>query len=258
MNKNNGVSRFAERAGWCVTILTFFGGTIFLQLRQEANHQDQIVKIQSQAKVSSNVRPLTYTKKKYSIDVDYVTLPPPDSNLGHAFWVSERLNVMTTEVSKALYSSVMYEIEGEDIPMEFSAVNDVLAFANHLSVKQGLKPCYRDHEVLEKCSGWRVPTDNEWMLFANAGQGTKYSGSDVFDDVGWDERSSYQIASKPPNCWGMHDMSGGAREVVFNHKEGSYGLLGDQKPLNLMHVQALEDSFAVRLVRDAPIESQRF
>ena len=49
MNKNNGVSRFAERAGWCVTILTFFGGTIFLQLRQEAHHQNQILKLQNQA-----------------------------------------------------------------------------------------------------------------------------------------------------------------------------------------------------------------
>ena len=258
MKNNNGVSRFAERAGWSVTILTYFGVTIFLQLRQEAHHQNQISQFQNQAEISSSVQPLTYAKKKYSIDVDSVTLPPPDSSLGLGFWVPDQLNVMTTEVTKALYNSVMHELDGEEVPMEFSSLDDIWVFANHLSAKQGLTPCYRDYEVLEQCSGWRVPTDNEWMLFASAGQGTKYSGSDVFDDVGWDKRNSYQVASKPPNCWGMYDMSGGARELVFNHKEGSYGLLGDENPLNLMYVQELEQFFAVRFVRNAPIESQRF
>ena len=267
MNKNNGVSRFAERAGWCVTIVTFFGGTTFLHFQQEANHQNQISLLQKHSQ-SSNVtkpvehtnvtKPVEYAKRTSPVEVASKILPPLDSDIGHAFWVLDQLDVMKTEVTKELYSYVMFGVAAENTPMIFFNLDDVFHFANRLSVHQGLQPCYRNDSLREECSGWRIPTDNEWMLFASAGQGTKYAGSDVFDDVGWDRNRSYRVASKPPNSWGMYDMSGGARELVLDHKESSYGLLGDERPLNHMRVQELGDSFAVRFVRNAPIESQRF
>lgn len=259
MNKNKGVSRFAERTGWFVTLVTFFCGTIFLLIQQEVNHRKQMEKLLQDAQRPTAKLEKTILSQEDPLPVTFSSkvLPPLGSRIGQAFWVSDKLEVMSTEVTKGLYSSVMLGTVAGDTPMLFSGMHNVLQFANALSVHQGLRQCYVNDLLLQDCSGWRIPTDNEWMLFASAGQGTKYAGSDVFSDVGWRTSKVYDVASKPPNSWGMHDMSGGAREVVFDIKDKRYGLLGDEQPLAHMRIQELEGNFAVRLVRIAPKETYR-
>ena len=258
MSKNKGLSRFAERAGWSVTLVTFFAGTMLLQAYQDnfqteqqegmSNHS-QVEKVNLGKRVDSQISSLVAVKSK--------SLPPSDSNIGHAFWVSEQLDVMVTELTKEVYNSVMFGSVASDEPMLFSQVQDVQKFANSLSIQQGLEPCYANDKLLNDCTGWRIPYDNEWMLFANAGQGTKYAGSDVFTDVGWPKSKVYNVASKPPNQWGLYDMSGGNPELILDHRTKNYGLLGDERPLVEMNIQRVQVSFAVRLVRTTQIESKR-
>lgn len=258
MNGNKEVSRFAERAGWLVTLITFFCGTIFLLVHQEANHREQVKKLTKQFQHSTTIaKESMLPSSNASITVSSQVLPPENSSVGHSFWVSEQLYVMKTEVTKELYSFVVHGTTDDQVPMLFSDSRDVVQFANALSIHQDFTPCYNNTLLNQDCTGWRIPTDNEWMLFASAGQGTAYSGSDVFSDVGWSSEQSYMVGSKPPNRWGMYDMSGGAREIVLGIKNKRYGLLGDDQPLAHMRIDEINGLFAARLVRHASKESLR-
>ena len=75
----------------------------------------------------------------------------------------------------------------------------------------------------------RLPTEAEWEFAArggNSSQGFIYSGSDVVGDVAWYNSNSdgviHDIGTKMPNEIGLYDMSGNAKEYVFDWWDVDY------------------------------------
>ena len=141
------------------------------------------------------------------------------------------------EVTQGLWVDVMgsnpsyFDSCGEDCPVENVSWLDVAAFANKLSKREGLEPCYeisgddvRWPDGLS-CEGYRLPTEAEWEYAARADDGTKYAGSNTPDDVAWTGsnagRKTHPVGELAPNGWGLYDMSGNVYEWVWDW-EGDY------------------------------------
>jgi len=104
---------------------------------------------------------------------------------------------------------------------------EALEFANLLSEKEGLQPCY---QVLTKtavwkegCTGYRLPTEAEWEYAAVANQSFRYAGGNTIDDFGWHKTNSmgrsHTVAQKKPNAFGLYDMSVNVSEWVWDRYE---------------------------------------
>ena len=87
----------------------------------------------------------------------------------------------------------------------------------------------------EKANGYRLPTEAEWEYLARGGKdkvssrGTRYSGSDNYNNVGWCGRvasngKAHEVMQKSPNNLGLYDMSGNVAEWTWNniHRGGSW------------------------------------
>jgi len=118
-----------------------------------------------------------------------------------------------------------------DCPIQSVTWHEAAAFANALSESNGLESCFdctgADADVFctsakdpYACDGYRMPTEAEWEYSARADDETTYSGSEDIESVGWyRENSNYQVhpvASMAPNGWGLFDMSGNIREMVYD------------------------------------------
>ena len=157
--------------------------------------------------------------------------------LTRSFWL------MTTAVTQSQYRAVTGEnpsgFKGDDLPVERVSWLDAVKYANALSEREGLTPCY---EVVGtrvtwaaglSCTGYRLPTEAEWEYAARGGEGYVYSGSATLSDVAWYGANSggktHAVGGKAPNAYGLYDMSGNVWERVWD----GYGstLPGGRDPL---------------------------
>lgn len=141
---------------------------------------------------------------------------------------------------------------------------DVLAYANALSIKEGLPPCYdlsvckgsifSDKDELLcygtldfdlDCKGYRLPTEAEWEYAYRAGTTTPfYNGGTLadLDQIAWHghgasyiedqkDTEAHPVAQKKPNACGLFDMSGNVEEWVWGSTDLDYPhhLLTDPK-----------------------------
>jgi len=101
---------------------------------------------------------------------------------------------------------------------------------------------------MTEVDGFRLPTSDEWLFAARAGQDHKYAGTDNWADVAevYPKSYEYLIAKQHiPNAWGLFRMSGGALEWTWDlHRDSKEGmpqgivqgtpvkqfLLGDENP----------------------------
>ncbi len=165
--------------------------------------------------------------------------PPGRSvTISRAFWLG------TVPVTQELWMEVMgsnpSHFKGARHPVECVSWLDAARFANALSQKEGLEPCYviaGDAVSWPKgldCVGYRLPTEAEWEYAARAGQRHEYAGSDDVNAVAWYSDNSggttHPVGEKAPNGWGLYDMSGNVWECCWD-RYGEYPKNASVDPL---------------------------
>lgn len=105
---------------------------------------------------------------------------------------------------------LQYNVHGNDAPVVMVSWNGAQAFVDWLNRTAG--------------GGWRLPTEAEWEYACRAGGQHLYCGGDVLDDLAWYSGNSGRgntlrkrqqpVATRSPNAFGLHDMSGNVAEWV--------------------------------------------
>ena len=161
-----------------------------------------------------------------------VSLPPAESNNG----VSQLL-VMQTEVTQGFYQKVMQKNPVQDCeqklnkaepdpgqPLYCISFSDAAVFANTLSEKVGLRPCYTiEGEELSlkeglKCSGYRLPTLIEWQLISG-----KIDESQMQNHAWYavnSQEKTHLVAQTKIGPNNLYDIFGNVSEWIWKDEQG--------------------------------------
>jgi formylglycine-generating enzyme required for sulfatase activity len=169
--------------------------------------------------------------------------------LTRAFWLK------ATEVTQSEWQATIganpsfFKGCGGDCPVESITWFDMVAFANALSLREGLQPCYtltdgRPYDLQAAvahtpplwplgltCPGYRLPTEAEWEYAARAGTETAFYDGPIMDTActppdpalekaAWycanGSSTAHPVGMKIPNAWGLYDMLGNVWEPVWD------------------------------------------
>lgn len=165
----------------------------------------------------------------------------------HSVTLTRAFRMRATEVTQGEWSALMGENPsslpgcGPTCPVNNVTLVEAIAFANALSRRDGLEPCYdRDLRLLSlDCRGYRLPTEAEWEYAARAGApgmapgGTVTSSTcapldPVLDRVAWYCGNS---AVRYAGCWDLSELGGascaGVQPVGLKEPNG-FGLFDMQ------------------------------
>ncbi|MEC7983652.1 MAG: SUMF1/EgtB/PvdO family nonheme iron enzyme [Myxococcota bacterium] len=157
--------------------------------------------------------------------------------------------IMQTEVTQGLYEKVMGVNPVKNCttklnkasmdpkqPVYCVSFEDALRFANALSEKASLTPCYTFEEKGPrltnnlKCDGFRLPTKIEWT-----GVFDPVAEQDISDQAWFmvnSQESTHPVATKSPNRLGLYDISGNVAEWIWRDEGQSpytSHLLGEKR-----------------------------
>lgn len=172
-----------------------------------------------------------------------------DDEKRHRVELSRAFAIAETEVTQRQWQVLMGTNPARftgcnDCPVEQVNWYEALAFANELSMRRQLEPCYelsggngkKAGEGLEyetarlvskqlACTGYRLPTEAEWEYAARAGTPTATYGGDltalecdssVMDRLAWycgnAGGKTHPVGDKQANDWQLHDMLGNVWE----------------------------------------------
>lgn len=164
----------------------------------------------------------------------------------------KKIEMLNTEVTIKLYQTIIGEVPRYETYKDPYPINDVsfyhaIRFCNKLSEKFGYEPVYaingktdtstwklpeyignNNYEIHkanvitlnDSANGFRLPTLDEWCYAAKGGENFMYAGSNSIEEVAWYNGNCYgtrAVAQKKPNGYGLYDMSGNVRELVWDY-----------------------------------------
>ena len=104
-----------------------------------------------------------------------------DESPAHTVHISASFIMQYREVTQQEYAEVTgrnpsrFAACGPECPVEGVTWSEALDYANKMSLRDGLEPCYELTTAAPKwvnleCKGWRLPTESEWEAAAQLGQ----------------------------------------------------------------------------------------
>lgn len=140
-------------------------------------------------------------------DVTFTMMKVDGGNLqcDHNVWMDHDFAIGQTEVTQALWQSVMGEnpssMVGDNLPVNNVSWDNCQTFIAKLNELTGRT--------------FSLPTEAEWLFAARGGtisEGYKYAGSNTLGDVAWYKNNSsgtvHEVATLAPNELGIYDMQG--------------------------------------------------
>ena len=115
-----------------------------------------------------------------------------------------------------------------DEPVRQVTRNDAVVFCNWLSAEEGFEKCYVADEqgqwrMVDRSSGYSLPTEAEWEYACRAGTTTKYSFGDdegLLEQHAWYAENSGDgvktVGRKRPSPFGLYDMHGNVFELCYD------------------------------------------
>ncbi len=175
--------------------------------------------------------------------------------LRHSVTLTIGFIIQKTEVTQSQWVDVFGTnpsyFNGDDRPVEQITWYDACIYCNHISINEGLTPCYYTDETHttvfdgtppvtggtvywdQSANGYRLPTEAEWEYACRAGTDTAYnSGQDNtgctndsnLDPLAWYKYTSgnqtQDVGQKQANAWELHDMHGDVLEWCWDYYAG--------------------------------------
>lgn len=164
---------------------------------------------------------------------EWLELGPGKAKVNSVEFTYGKYAIASTEVTQEAFVGAMGRMpdqprKGDSYPVVNVSWFDAVLFCNELSKMMGFDTAYvyssvgdknylKDVEIDYGVEAIRLPTEIEWEIAAHGGSNTMfYWGNDKASDYVYYGQTSgpTEVASYPPNPYGMYDMAGNAAEWV--------------------------------------------